>query len=121
MGRRVPTLVVTFLIPIREDSEIGSGRLHGPHRWKALENAIYKAFGGVTGRDRTSGLWRSPKTGNPVRDVSRVFEVDVPEDRLDAVRALLRRAYKTFVQQTIRVVIRGEADYISGGPDDEPL
>ena len=66
-------------------------------------------------------MWIDPQTKKPVQDTSRVFEVDVDENRLDEMRSLLRRACHTFVQQCIRVEILGRAEYIEGDPDDEPL
>ena len=115
-------IVVTFLIPIREDPVIGNGQLHPPFRWKALQDALIERFGGwTTSTAEAHGAWVDPSTNEPVEDRSRVFEMDVDEDRLDEIRALLRRACRTFVQQCIRVVILGRAEYIEGCPDDEPL
>ena len=40
---------------------------------------------------------------------------------IDELRTVLRSACLTFVQQSIRVVIRGEVEYLEGGPTDQPL
>ena len=114
-------VVVAFQIPLREDEEIGQGSLHPPFRWKALMDTLYVSFDGWTEVGEWPGVWKSEKTGAAVHDVSRAFQVDVDEARLDEIRALLRRACKTFVQQSLRVIIRGESEYLEGGPDDEPL
>ena len=115
-------IVVTFLVPVREDLVIGNGQLHPPFRWKALEDALTQSFGGfTTPGGKVQGVWIDPKTKKPVKDTSREFQVDVDEGRLDEVRALLQRACRTFVQQCIRVVILGRAEYVAGGPDNEPL
>jgi uncharacterized protein YaaQ len=82
---------------------------------------LYQAFDGWTKGERVEGAWRSATTGNPVYDTSRVFQVDVDEERLDELRGLLRRACKTFVQQCLRVIVRGEVEYLEGGDDDQPL
>lgn len=117
MGR----VAVKFQIPISEDAEIGNGGSHPSFRWDALRTALYREFGGWTKGEQTAGVWRSEKTGQPVHDVSRSFEVDVEEERLDELRGLLRAACKTFVQQCIRMVVRGEAEYLQGGPEDPML
>jgi hypothetical protein len=118
----VDRVVVTFLIPVREDPVIGSGELHPPFRWKAPQDAVQQSFGGWTAPSaEVHGVWIDPQTNVPVHDTSRVFEVDVDENRLDEIRSLLRRACGTFVQQSIRVVILGKAEYIGRGPDDESI
>jgi hypothetical protein len=118
----VDRVVVKFLIPTREDSKLGSGKLHPPFRWKALQDALTTRFGGwTTSGAEARGVWVDPDTNEPVEDTSRVFEVDVDESRLDEIRALLRRACRTFVQKCVRVEILGRPEYIEGVPDDEPL
>lgn len=115
-------IVVTFLVPIREDPGTGNGEPHPPFRWKALQDALQESFGGwTTPSGEVRGVWIDPATNQPVEDTSRVFEVDVDEERLDEIRALLRRVSVTFVQQCIRVTILGRAEYIEGGSDDVPL
>ena len=114
-------VVVTFQIPLTEDREIGRRTRHPPFRWKALQDALHDQFGGRTEIGKWPGNWRSSGSHKATRDTSRAFQVDVPEERLEEVRALLRRASKTFVQRAIRVIIKGEAEYLEGGPDDPPL
>jgi hypothetical protein len=87
-----------------------------------LQDALETTFGGWTRpHGELDGVWMDSHTRAPVQDTSRVFEVDVEEERLDEMRCLLRRAYHTFVQQSIRAEILGRAEYIEGGPDVEPL
>lgn len=115
-------IVVTFLIPLREDPGIGNGQLHPPFRFIALQDALTESFDGWSMHTgEVEGQWTNPKSGKTVLDKSRMFEVDVDEERIEEIRSILRRACHTFVQQTIRVVILGRADYIEGGQDDEPL
>ncbi len=114
-------VVVAFQIPLREDEEIGDGSLHPPFRWKELLDALYEQFGGWTEVGEWPGVWKSPRTGAPVHDVSRAFQVDVDAKEIEKIRSLLRRACRTFVQQSLRVVIRGEPEYLEGGPHDKPL
>lgn len=116
-------MVVTFQIPIREDGDRGNGQLHPPFRWKLLQNALYEGFGGWTrGADVKEGMWKDTETSHPVRDrTQRTYKVDVPVERLDEIKALLRRACITFAQKAIRAEIRGEAHYLSEESDDHPL
>jgi hypothetical protein len=67
------------------------------------------------------GEWYDPEQKHLVREHSRLYEVDVPPDRLDELRELLRRACLTFVQKRIRVVVRGAAHYLREEGTDEPL
>lgn len=116
-----PPIVVIFQIPIREDDDKGSGKLHPPFRWRALHDALYTNFGGWTRGGTVQGVWRDPEKNRPVHDKSRTYEVDVPEERLDEIKGLLRRACLTFVQKCIRVKIDGKALYLSEEPHDESL
>ncbi len=117
-----PPVVVIFQIPIREDADKGSGKLHPPFRWNLLLNALYERYGGWTRQaDIKEGMWRDEKS-RPVHDkTQRSYKVDVPQERLDEIKALLARACNTFMQNAIRVEIRGEAHYVSEAPNDEQL
>lgn len=115
-------IAVRFLIPIREDPVIGTGRKHPAFRWKSLERALRESFGGWTKWDSlVRGVWIDPGTGCPVADESWTYEVDVDEARLEEIRYFLRRACRTFAQQCIRTVILGRVEYVEGGPCDHPL
>jgi hypothetical protein len=115
-------VVVTFQIPITEDRTVGTGLRHSPFRWKALQNALYERFGGWTRLPgETTGVWKDRKTGKPVRDRCRVFQVDVVADRVEELREVLRRACLTFVQQEIRAIVDGRPEYLGASPSHEPL
>lgn len=117
----MPDVVVRFQIPICEDEKVGTGAKHSISRWKTLQDALEENFGGWSKFGSSEGGWKDPERGIVVHDKCRVFEVDVAEGRLDELRALLRRACLTFCQKCIRAVILGRAEYIYGGPDNEPL
>ncbi len=118
----VDRIVVRFLVPIREDPVTGNGQLHPPFRWKSLQDALQASFGGWSARvGEVDGVWIDPQTRKAVQDTSRVFEVDVDQDRLPEIRSLLGRTCLSFVQQCIRVEILGRVEYIEGDPDDQPL
>jgi hypothetical protein len=115
-------MVVTFQIPITEDKTVGSGAKHSAFRWRALQNALYERFGGWTRLSgETTGVWKDSKTGKPVRDRCRVFQVDLERDHIEELREILRRACLTFVQQVIRAIVDGRPEYLGASPSHEPL
>lgn len=114
-------VAVVFQVPLREDRHVGSGRLHPAQRWKSLQDVLYERFGGWTEIGEWRGAWRSPNSRSRVSDVSRAFQIDADEKRLAELKRLLRRVCRTFVQQSIRVVIRGEVFYLEASPHDSPL
>ena len=75
----------------------------------------------VVAVDVALGAEPSNVRGAVVREWSRVYEVDVSPDHLDTVRAVLRRACVTFAQKCVRIVVRGEAEYVQEGETDGPL
>ena len=118
----MPRAEITFLIPLRENPRIGEGALHPQIRWELLKDALFSAFGvGATWPPDVRGIWEEPETGEIVEGESKVFQIDVDDDRLEDLRSILRRACRTFCQRSIRVVIRGEVEYLEAGPDDPPL
>ena len=64
------------------------------------------------------GAW-SPGAGQePVEDLSRKYTVAVPEDRLDEIRSLLRRAGNTFDQRVMYLEVAGYAELLQVRPED---
>lgn len=131
-------LTARFQVPIQEDTDkaarsgarrrrstrTGQARpvLHPPFRWRLLENALTEQFGGWTRLAGTAeGEWFDPEQGKAVRERSRVYEVDVSEERVGDLEALLRRCCITFVQKCIRLVVDGRARYVKEESNDEPL
>lgn len=131
-------LTARFQVPIHEDTDKaarsgakrrGSRRLgqahpssHPAFRWQLLENALTEQFDGWTRLAGTAvGEWFDHQQSRVVRERSRVYEVDVPEARVDELEALLRRCCITFVQKCIRLVIDGRARYVKEESHDQPL
>lgn len=132
-------LSVWFQVPLREDGDKRRraressrrtrnrragpplGPLHPPFRWKALEDSLTRTFGGWTREPDVEGEWFDDEQGKAVRERSRAYTVDVPDDRLDELEALLRRACVTFVQKCIRMVVNGRARLIREESNEEPL
>lgn len=134
-------LAVWFQVPLREDGDrrrgprprrkkaerevarrpAPPGPLHPRFRWQQLEAALTVTFGGWTRHPDVEGEWFDDEQGVPVRERSRAYAVDVPEERLEALERLLRRACLTFCQKCIRMVMNGRARLIREDEHDEPL
>ncbi len=115
-------LEVRFQIPLEGNPELGSGKKHRPFQWQLLKDALFGTFGvGATLPPDVSGVWQDPESGKVHEEESRVFIIDVEESRLDEIRRILRRACRTFEQKAVRVVIRGEVEYLEACPNDPPL
>ena len=115
-------LEIRFQIPLRGNPKLGSGMEHGSFRWQLLKNALIATFGvGATWPPNVSGIWQDPETGEIEEEESSVFLIDVEEGRLEEIRRILRRACRTFEQKAIRMVVRGEVEYLEARPNDPPL
>jgi hypothetical protein len=92
-----------------------------------LQDALLRTFGALTGPEavlyyRSSeavpGAWRPEQGGEPVEDSSRRYTVAVPEERVDELRALLRRAGNSFDQRVIYLEVGGYAELLEVRPED---
>ncbi len=119
--KRRHLVVVTILIPEREEPALGGSRPHPAWRWKTLQDELHRRYGGWNSPASRHGEWLDPDTGERVAEVCRVFEVDVPEAKVDEFRRFVGRIARTFVQKCIRVVILGRPEYIEAEESDEPL
>ena len=119
-----PRPVCVFLVPVVRDSD---RRPHPPILWRLLQDALLKRFGALSGpetvvyyRQATAvpGAW-SPGAGQgPVEDLSRKYTVAIPDDRLDELRALLRRAGNSFDQRAMYLEVAGYAELLEVRPED---
>lgn len=112
-----------FLIPVVRDSD---RRPHPPILWRLLQDTLIRTFGAVTGPEAVvyqkigtvPGAW-SPAEGNPpVEDLSRKYAVAIQADRVDELRALLRRAGNSFDQRSVYLSVAGIAELIEIRPED---
>ncbi len=119
-----PRPVCAFLIPVVRDSD---RRPHPPLAWRLLQDALLRTFGALTGPEgvlyyrspeAVPGAWRPEKGEEPVADLSRRYTVAVPADRVDALRALLRRAGNSFDQRVIYLEVGGYAELLEVRPED---
>lgn len=121
-GGRRP--VCTFLIPVVRDSDRTTP--HRPLLWRLRQDALL-TFGGLTGPepvryyrkpDAVPGTWRPEEGKQPVEDSSRKYTVAVPADRVDELRALLRKAGNSFDQRVIHLEVGGYAEHLEVRPED---
>lgn len=87
-------------------------------------------FGGLTGPETVIlyratrpilGKWSSGRREGPVEDVSRRYTVAIPAERVEDLRAFLRRAGNSFDQRVIYLEIAGYAELLEAHPEDGQL
>jgi hypothetical protein len=64
------------------------------------------------------GAWSPAAEEAPVEDLSRRYTVAIPDDRVDALRALLRRAGNSFDQRVMYLEVAGYAELLEIRPED---
>jgi hypothetical protein len=95
--------------------------------WRLLQDALLRTFGALTGPepvlfyrkpDDLPGAWRPEEGQEPVEDLSRKYTMAVPADRVDELRALLRKAGNSFDQRVMYLEIAGYAEFLQVRPED---
>lgn len=102
-----------FLVPLKGDISLGSGRLHSADKWKWLQDELIIRFEGYTPYKTGSGPWKDPNTGKVTYDKCREYHVDIKENHMDEMVKLLEVVAVKFQQKCIRFVCKGEVYYIS--------
>ena len=109
-----PLAECSFYIPIRRDAEISDGKPHSPKAWSWLGKALYARFSAWTlSPGLYEGVWKSPKTGQPIRDKSYRYVVALNPSRLDELRGLMVEACGVFKQKTMYLSIAGMVEFIA--------
>jgi len=113
-----------FLVPVVRDSD---RKPHPPISWRLLQDALVRTFGAITGPETVlyyrnpaaiQGVWSPGEGQEPVEDLSRKYTVAVPADRVDELRALLRRAGNSFDQRVMYREVAGYAELLEVRAED---
>jgi hypothetical protein len=116
--------VCSFLIPIVRDSD---RKPHPPVLWRLLHDSLLRAFGAWSGpeavvyyrqQEPVPGTWSPGEGEEPVEDLSRRYTLAVPADRVDDLRALIRRAGNSFDQRAMYLEVAGYAELLEVRPED---
>ena len=110
--RRPKKIRATFLIPKREDPNVGNGSPHPLDRWVTLQEILYDKFGGWTIlSEKCPGGWQ--KTPQEQRaDISRNYCVHFEKKRLKELINLVSVFAVMFRQECISFECRGEPQEI---------
>ena len=102
-----------FLIPIREDQQVGNGRLHPHTRWQRLTRDLYQMFDGWSREPGlVEGVYKDPDTSQAVSDKSRRYLVALPRREIDRLRRYLRKIGPVFKQKVIYLSVAGEVEFV---------
>ena len=124
MAKESPRPACVFLVPVVRDSD---RKPHQPVLWRLLQEALVRTFGAVTGPETVlyyrnpvavPGAWSPGEGKESIEDLSRKYTVAVPEDRVDELRALLRRVGNSFDQQVMYLEVAGYAELVEIRPED---
>lgn len=83
----------TFLIPIRRDSDLSDGDLHGTQAWEWLRERLWELFdtAGTIAPGLYEGGYQDSDTQQRVYDQSRKYILAVSKRDLSKLRDLLKR------------------------------
>ena len=124
MAKEPPRPACVFLIPVVRDSD---RKPHPSTLWRLLQDAVVRTCGAVTGPETVlyyrnpsavPGAWSPGEGQEAVEDLSRKYTVAVPADRLDELRAFLRRAGNSFDQRVMYLEVAGYAEFLEVRPED---
>lgn len=108
-------LECSFLIPIRRDSNLSDGRMHGRIAWSWLEGELEQLGGATRSRELYEGCWYlDPDTAKRVKDLSRKYFVAVRSREVERLRAVLRRACAVCRQKCLYLSIAGVVEFVEG-------
>lgn len=110
----------TFLIPIKEDEDVGSGELHPHFRWEAIQKELFEKYGGWTMDTALKmGVYPDPDKLIPVFDKSREYRVAIRRKDLDTLRESIRCFAILFRQKCIYFTVAGVVEFIEGEEDEK--
>lgn len=129
-GMDEPLLECSFPIPIVRD---GDRQAHQPHAWDdltiELRNLAKSYPRGHQGpktvfhweEDVTPGEYEESSTSGVTRDESRKYWIALPADKVEDLRAMLRRAANTFDQRAMYLSVAGKVEFIEAQPQEGML
>lgn len=101
-----------FLIPVKEDRDLGSGKPHAAQLWRWLHEVLRERFGGFTASvAAVRGSWKDAETGQFVEDESRQYAIAL--QRSDALQL------RMFLAEEVAPVFVQKCIYLAVGPDAE--
>lgn len=115
--------VCVFLVPVVRDSD---RKPHPPVLWRLLQDALVEMFEGLGGPETVlyyrmpepvPGRWLPGEGEDTVEDLSRKYTVALPAERVDELRALLRRAGNSFDQRVMYLEVAGYAELLEVRPE----
>lgn len=112
-------IVITVLVPIKEDINVGNGDLHPHTRWTKLGDDLYEKFRGKTiSPGLYEGDYPDPDTGKKVTDLSREYKIDVDEDSINVLRSYIGEVVgPMFRQKCIRITVGSKVEYVDSNLD----
>jgi hypothetical protein len=99
-------------IPVRRDKRLSDGEPHAPSAWDWFEGELYEGYGTARWSSALEvATWRD-KSGQPIRDESRVYTIAIPDEKVDELRKLLMQACMVFCQECIYLTVGGRAELV---------
>lgn len=112
-----------FLVPTVRNSD---KQPHQPSAWNNLGTEIRRVFPqGHTGPETfyrgdalTPGEYEDCPEEPPIEDMSRRYLLAIPEQRVEELRLLLRKAANTFDQKAMYLSVRGFVEFVGADQSD---
>jgi hypothetical protein len=103
----------SFLIPIKEDADVGNGLLHPKEYWELLPLFLNNLYDGQTKAGGIYlGAWVDMSTKRIVQDESIKYFVDIRRRDLKKMKDMMRLVAIMFKQKCIRFEYEGKVDLI---------
>jgi hypothetical protein len=105
-------LRATFLVPKREDPDVGNGSLHPPERWETLQEILYDKFNGWTILSESCrGGWQETPQ-KKVLDVSKNYCVHFESSKMNELIEIIKIVAVMFRQKCISFECCGKTQQI---------